>query len=301
MAPILLPLDGSASAEQALPYVRTLATLLEAHIHLVRVLPEVRHDATFADVVVTGHTREEEVQVVARGRAEAYLEAHARQLRAAGHDVVCEVRIGPAADTINALIEQLRPQIVVMTSYVQGRGSRSKVDGVVSRIAHSAHAPVLVVPNRSEPKTEVEIRRILIPLDGSALAREALPLAIRLAISAKATLIPLTVVAPALVRDDEELLAQLPSLDEIMTSLRPRLLQELGPHIAELEQHQIPVTPRVVDGFAPQMIATEAETRGVDLIVMATHSYTGLRRWALGSISDKVLQVTRTPLLLVRP
>jgi nucleotide-binding universal stress UspA family protein len=44
----------------------------------------------------------------------------------------------------------------------------------------------------------------------------------------------------------------------------------------------------------------EAENRGVDLIVMATHGYSGVRRWALGSVADKVLHATKKPLLLVR-
>jgi nucleotide-binding universal stress UspA family protein len=48
------------------------------------------------------------------------------------------------------------------------------------------------------------------------------------------------------------------------------------------------------------VIIGEAEDRGVDLIVMASHGYGGLRRWALGSVTDKVLHGTTTPLLVVR-
>jgi nucleotide-binding universal stress UspA family protein len=53
-------------------------------------------------------------------------------------------------------------------------------------------------------------------------------------------------------------------------------------------------------GYPAEVIVDEARRREVDLIVMATHGYSGLKRWALGSVADKVLHTTQTPLLLVR-
>ena len=44
----------------------------------------------------------------------------------------------------------------------------------------------------------------------------------------------------------------------------------------------------------------EAARQSVDLVVIATHGYSGLKRWALGSVTDKVLHAATTPLLLVR-
>ena len=55
-----------------------------------------------------------------------------------------------------------------------------------------------------------------------------------------------------------------------------------------------------MNGHAAEVLVDEAERREVDLIVMATHGYSGLRRWALGSVADKVLHATTTPLILVR-
>jgi hypothetical protein len=53
-------------------------------------------------------------------------------------------------------------------------------------------------------------------------------------------------------------------------------------------------------GDAPELIANTAERIGANLIAMATHGYSGLRRWALGSVTDRVLHVTNTPMLIVR-
>ena len=56
----------------------------------------------------------------------------------------------------------------------------------------------------------------------------------------------------------------------------------------------------VVSGEPAQEIVDTAANEHADLIVMATHGYTGVRRWVLGSVADKVLHVSTTPLLLVR-
>ncbi|HET9224615.1 MAG TPA: universal stress protein, partial [Roseiflexaceae bacterium] len=67
-----------------------------------------------------------------------------------------------------------------------------------------------------------------------------------------------------------------------------------------LRREQIAATPVVVVDRTAEAIVDEAVRRDVDLIVMATHGYGGLKRWALGSIADKVLHATTTPLVLVR-
>src|SRR6266508_3328482 len=68
----------------------------------------------------------------------------------------------------------------------------------------------------------------------------------------------------------------------------------------ELRRQHLSVKVAVVNGHAAEVIIDEAARRGADLIVMATHGYSGLRRWAMGSVADKVLHATRTPLVLVR-
>ena len=57
----------------------------------------------------------------------------------------------------------------------------------------------------------------------------------------------------------------------------------------------------MVIGYAAEEIVEATARHQVDLIVMATHGYGGIKRWALGSIADKVLHAAPTPLLLVRP
>jgi nucleotide-binding universal stress UspA family protein len=56
----------------------------------------------------------------------------------------------------------------------------------------------------------------------------------------------------------------------------------------------------VVFGSPAEAIINEAVEHHVDLIVMATHGYSGIKRWTLGSVADKVLHASTIPLLLVR-
>lgn len=60
------------------------------------------------------------------------------------------------------------------------------------------------------------------------------------------------------------------------------------------------VSVQVTVGKAVETIIAAAAKQHADLIVMATHGYSGFRRWALGSVANEVLRTTDTPLLLVR-
>jgi nucleotide-binding universal stress UspA family protein len=68
----------------------------------------------------------------------------------------------------------------------------------------------------------------------------------------------------------------------------------------QLREAGIQVQTEVRPGIAAEQIIAVAANAPAGLIAMATHGYTGPRRWALGSVADKVLHATSTPLLLVR-
>src|SRR5215207_8300611 len=110
MKTILIPLDGSALAEQALPYVRTLAPLLGAHVRLLNVIVDDQHEGLMAeciaasygvlDPLATQREREHRSLTTLTHHAEGYLDSHAALLRGQGIDVEIDVRCGPAADVI---------------------------------------------------------------------------------------------------------------------------------------------------------------------------------------------------------
>jgi len=176
-----------------------------------------------------------------------------------------------------------------MATHGYGGLRRWALGSVTDRVVHTATVPVCVVRSAAHVAPgEHALTRILVPLDGSDLARQALPLAIELAKRASAELVVLRAVEPH---------TQYASL---LIMQRTQAARDLHALAAELRQQQVVVTPMVVVGSATEAIVDAAAQRGVDLIVMATHGYGGLQRWALGSVADKVLQAAPIPILLVR-
>jgi nucleotide-binding universal stress UspA family protein len=142
----------------------------------------------------------------------------------------------------------------------------------------------------------------MVPLDGSPLAAQALPLAADLAERAGAELLMMQAVEASI--EAYPLIAPLGRPDlmpsEMLRMLRVRAGQQLEDQAALLRDRGIHVATHVVNGHPAEAIIDEATRHTVDLLVIATHGYSGLKRWALGSVTDKVLHAATTPLLLVR-
>jgi nucleotide-binding universal stress UspA family protein len=168
---------------------------------------------------------------------------------------------------------------------------RWALGSVTDRVIQTAAVPILVVRSSAHsPAGDPVLRRIMVPLDGSDMARCALPTAIALARSTNAEIIILQAVVPRT------------QYAGLLLKQRNQATQALGTLACGLRQQQVAVTPAVVvdHNQAAEAIIDEAARRQVNLIVMATHGYGGWQRWMLGSVADKVLQTTTTPVLLIR-
>jgi len=311
MNTLLVPLDGSALAERSLPYVRMLAPLLGARVCLLRVVTETPSEDLFAeniaaaygmyDPLTVQHKRQQHALEMLRQNAEGYLESQAALLQAAGLDVAIDVRCGPAADVIVEAALGQHVTMIVMATHGYSGVKRWALGSVMDKVVHALSTPILIV--RAEaPAREPTLKRIMVPLDGSALARQALPLAVELAKSAGAELLLLQAIAATIEAYPgfPSRGRPIPQLADVLEALRDQATSELGTQADELRAHEVSARTAVVNGHAAEVLVDEAARRGVDLIVMATHGYSSLKRWALGSVADKVLHATTTPLLLVR-
>ncbi len=135
--------------------------------------------------------------------------------------------------------------------------------------------------------------RILVPTDGSEGARAAFEHALELAAAADAAVHVVHAVDPTLVPVEV-------GADGVFDALR-----EAGEGlIAELQEHGeaagASVETGVLTGPAYQAIHEYAEEQGIDLIVMGTHGRTGLNRWLLGSVTERVVRTAPAPVLTVR-
>jgi nucleotide-binding universal stress UspA family protein len=140
-------------------------------------------------------------------------------------------------------------------------------------------------------------KKILVPLDGSELAKKALDQAEKLANLFDSEIILLQVVPFMPIYGAPELVTPL-IVDEKHKESADRYLSNLA---GELRAKGHKVSSTVKTG---QQVATEiidfAKANGVDLIVMNTHGRSGISRWFLGSVTLKVLTRAETPILLVR-
>ena len=139
-------------------------------------------------------------------------------------------------------------------------------------------------------------KRILIPLDGSALAEQALPHAVSQARRFQAELILLRVVEPfAHARGMS--LSVLKKMKQQAHAWAGEYLESL---VADIEEQGVLVQKVTIYGRPHTVIAEFAESEEVDLIVMSTRGQSGLSRWLMGSVADRVVRGAKIPVLLVR-
>jgi nucleotide-binding universal stress UspA family protein len=139
-------------------------------------------------------------------------------------------------------------------------------------------------------------RRILVPLDGSKLAEVAIPHAMMLAKQFEAEVVLLMVLGPL----PEPSMAGrrvVRSAEIASTQLAQSYLEGVA---SPLRQEGAKVSTKTTEGKPYIEIVRFAEQESIDLIVMSTRGHSGLSRWLLGSVADRVARGATVPLLLVQ-
>lgn len=152
-------------------------------------------------------------------------------------------------------------------------------------------------------------KEILVPLDGSELSASSIPTARQLAqaLGARIHLLQITTQTEefAVMRGAEfgtmgsDYSQQV--LDEVLTAQRDRIERYLSEVGDDLTSVGLNVTKAVEDGQPAEKIVDYAEASGIDLIIMSTHGRGGVRRFLVGSVTDKVIRSTHLPVLVIHP
>lgn len=292
---ILVPLDGSPLAEQALPQAERLARASGARVLLVCVVP----DRTFPS---PGWA---ETQARAVCEAAGYLERVAHRLAERGITTRTAV---PCGEVVGRIVAEARARgdgLIVMATHGRGGLGRWAYGSVASATLAKAPVPVLLVRAwqlDQLPDQGGKRARLLLPLDGSPFAEEALPAARALQRMLDAELLLLRAVpmpTTPLVGPDG-VLADVPddaALERELMAAQDYLIPIAG----AVARDGYPVRIEVRAGTAVEAIVAAGQEQGVTLTAMATHGRTGARRAVLGSVADAVLRRGGTPLLLVTP
>lgn len=278
---IVIPLDGSLTAEAVLPHVRRILRRVESEVLLVRaVVPTPVENA----VLVTDTTL---------AAARAYIAGIQQRLERENIRATWEVRSGTALGVILDLVEERRATMIAMATHGATGLKRILLGSTAEAILRKSPVPVLVVrpfwAEDEEPPTDepelMPIRNILLPVDGSDLAELAVPSTLELARLFEARTILLRVLDESKDDDATEIHEAEEHLDAIARTF---------------ERRGIDTFVLVQKGEAVEEILTSARFHHADLIVMTTHGRSGLSRLVTGSVTEKVLRKASMPLLVVR-
>ncbi len=295
---VVVPLDGSPFAEQALPHAvgivrRAGATLDLVHVHVLHASEEQKVGRYAYD---PGFDMEQQVN------EQLYLESVAKSLATMSPvPWTAAVVSGLDSDGILQRVQDGKADLIVMTTHGRGPLGRFFIGGVADELIRQAAVPVLLVrPRDPAPGIVPEplLEHVLVPLDGSSLAECILEPAldfVRLW-KGRCTLLrvieaspPTTAAWPNRPRpsEQEQEIASEAYLEKIAGRLR--------------EEGMAVQTRIVVAPHAAPAILEEAQTQHCDLIALATHGWGGLRRMLLGSVTDKVVRGASLPVLAYRP
>ncbi len=138
--------------------------------------------------------------------------------------------------------------------------------------------------------------RILLPLDGSPLAEQALPHAAAMAERFQAELILLKVLVPLA----SNLNLPLGAVKTAESAMRDLAIEYLDRVAARVQEKGFPIKAVTVTGRPHEEIVRFAETEPVDIVVICTRGHSGISRWLMGSVADRVARSVNVPVLLVR-
>lgn len=270
---VLVPLDGSPAAEEALRHALALARLdLKRRFRLIRVVPSTRQGGDGGDPVRWRMDRSE---------AEAYLASVGGDIEEAGCEVSRDVLAGRPADDIVSYGRRANVDLTILTPSGRGGATRGPMGGTAHKIVHGLGTSVLLARPTSSHREAAGYRRVMVAVDGSPASEWALCEA--------ATLLPADV--------DARLFA--------VRALRGGSRREARAFMERARRRArrpgIRVDLELMDGGHPARRLHEvSEERDVDLVVLSAHGASGSAAWPYGSVASNLLLHGRRPTLVLQ-
>lgn len=282
---ILWPTDFSTGAGRAFPYAAALASWHEAELHVLNV----KEEGAEVDASVPISQGDLTDLLTAAGDPPQHVDLDALTL-------VQEQRENASPpQAIVSYVEDHDVDLVVAGTHGRRGLQRFLIGSVAEEVLRTAPCPVLTVRGKQEVAPAWSVRNILVPMDFSDAALDALRHAKELALTygAQITLLHAVeeVVYPSAYGVEP---ANLPG---------PQVIDRVEANLAELARTEVGyehVTVEAKVGYAPSTILDYADSNEVDLVVIATHGRTGLERMLLGSVAERVVRRSPAPVFVVK-
>ena len=300
---ILVTLDGSDFGEHALPFAIAISEKTGASVNLSHVC--CAEEPT--DLIQNTPFQYEGVSM------DAYLEKHEEAQRKylkdqeeALRSALPEARVdssllqGFVTEALERQAKSIGAKLIIMTTHGRTGVSRAWLGSVADSLVRHSNFPLLVIRSLENEESFPEPRfdHVLVPLDGSEVGEKILEPTVELGKAMGSRFTLLHVVSPHVTVG-----ARVSPLPSGQMKQRVGKAEEYLSGVARrLAEVGIEAQPKLESHYAPaRAILHAAEEEDVDLIAIATHGYTGVKRALLGSVTDKVLRASRWPLLLERP
>jgi nucleotide-binding universal stress UspA family protein len=295
---ILVPLDGSEIAEQAIPYIAEVAAE-NAQITFIQVILEVHPERNLIGHVTVPKT---EVEHRARVHAIEYLEATATRWRAVLPDAPrFEVAVGDPVHEIIEAAKRLSCELIAVAGHGRSGIKRLAIGSVAESLAHKSPVPLLLVRIReADEQRAAKVDRIVVPYDGSELSRAAIPVAIDFARGTGIELTLVQVVNPVAYMPPASPMD--PSFSpevyvDVMDEVETEAVEGIKQATAEIAEYGVTAKFELLKGSPAQVLIEQ--TRPDDLIVMTSHGRSGLKRLILGSVAGRLVREGHAPVVLV--
>lgn len=295
---ILVPLDGSYIAEQALPVAGTIAHRTGRRVHLASVL----HQPISGLVVATEEPAPDPgLEAELRQQFTEYLKSSAEALETThGVEVNYALLEGTAAQALADTARFKRISLIVMTTHGHGGIHRLWLGSVADRLLRRVKAPVLLL-RPLNGSLQTEFRHVLIALDGLVEGEKILEPAIELGSLSQDCRFTLVQVAeppvPLITRMAVHPAKMRPHWRELEENSARSYLERVA---GRMRARGLQVDTRVISehGIGEQILNLGGSI-GADLLVVGTHGAQGIERMLLGSVADKVVRGSSAPVLVV--
>lgn len=298
MKRIIWATDGSKEADRALDYAKYLADKSEAEIIGVHVIPlpvQLLYD-NLEDS--KGHLKNRGLDLEHRV-ANRFDEVSA-SLKKSGISFEGVVLKGKPSEKIREIAKRRKADLIVLGKHGHGILESMLTGSETIKVLKSSHIPVLAVKDDNY-KTKPHFKNILVPIDLSECSDSAISYALNIAKVTKGAIKVVHVLKLDMYAQD------LPAgaLEQVIKQTKKALnnrVSKIESAFNKKNSSSVKLKYEVIHGISEAVsISNYAENNKIDLIVLHTHGRTGITRFLLGSVTERVISHSKRPVIAIRP
>lgn len=289
---VLIPLDGSKLAEQVIPHLLRFITPDQTELLLMTALSStLPSDKSNSNLAISESTSTSQ-----NYKIHEQLNNVTQELNQISFSVTERVVPGAPTNSILSLAEEAFVDLIAMSTHGRTGLRRVLLGSVADEVVCNARPPIFLTPAAITAPPKFTPRTILLPLDGTALAEAAIPIAQQFAQNTGATLSFIRIL-DSNYSEHEQSANQTDTTKQATSQQATRYLEQIK---LRLQLANVTSRYQITSGDPAVAIIRASHTEQVDLIVMSTHGRSGVGRIIHGSVTRQIIGSAICPLVLIR-